>query len=103
MQECPNCLTLNDEKSHRNHYECSSCGCWYDVRRDRVVVHKAWPIVKEWNSQFSIGQAVVVKEDFKSKGTVTKTSSQAQIMGGDVVIWLDGISGCYCLSHVIAI
>ena len=64
---------------------------------------KAKKIVAAWNKDFMIGQRVVVKEDFKKMGTVTQTRSAARVLCGDAVVWCDGISGAYSLSHVIAI
>ena len=60
----------------------------------------AQEFVDDWNGHYNVGQDVMVKEDFKREGTLTKTRSSAQIMCQDAVIWLDGISGCYSLSHV---
>ena len=59
--------------------------------------------VEKWNGQFQIGQDVVLKEDFKVMGTLTTTRSDAQIMCGGAVIWLEGVTGCYNLGCVIPI
>jgi hypothetical protein len=57
-------------------------------------------IVDEWNKKYQIGQKVVVLRD-SGKQEVTVTKSQAQLLSGHTaVIWLEGITGCYCLTRV---
>lgn len=53
-----------------------------------------------WNSAHQVGVAVKLTKD---NGDVidTKTRSVAQVLSGHTaVIWLEGISGCYCLDRV---
>lgn len=59
--------------------------------------------VDDWNARYPVGQAVNVRID--GGGTVqTKTRSPAELMSGhSAVIWLEGVSGCYLLSHVTAV
>ncbi|MEJ7807053.1 MAG: hypothetical protein WKG03_14160 [Telluria sp.] len=54
-----------------------------------------------FNFDCSIGGRVAVKIDGKDKPFITTTRTGAQILSGHTaVVWLDGVSGCYCLSHV---
>lgn len=47
------------------------------------------------------GGRVAVKIDGTTKPLITKTRSDAQIMGGhSAVVWLEGVSGSYLLGHV---
>jgi hypothetical protein len=54
-------------------------------------------LAKNW--KHPIGTPVVLRKD---DGTLvkTKTRSDADLIGGRAVIWLEGISGCYDLSRV---
>lgn len=56
-------------------------------------------IVDDWNDKHPVGTPVIVdrgNEDFH-----TRTRSGADILSGHtVVIWLEGISGCYALDRV---
>ncbi|MDE2022346.1 MAG: hypothetical protein KGI71_05560 [Patescibacteria group bacterium] len=51
----------------------------------------------EWTAP--IGTEVIVTLD-NGREIRTKTRSGAAIVGGERVIWLEGISGCYLLSRV---
>lgn len=53
-----------------------------------------------WNAQYPIGQAVVVQEDFKPKGAVTKTRSEAFVISCSASVLCEGIVGAYALTHV---
>ena len=79
----------------------------YEIRGECMTLkqreRQAQKIVDEWNELFKVGQRVVVREDFKKIGTITQTRSAARVMCGDAVVWCDGISGAYSLSHVTAI
>lgn len=59
--------------------------------------------VCNWNQKHAVGQVVDVRMD---SGEVrrTKTRSRAELLSGHTaVIWLEGISGCYCLDRVTAV
>jgi hypothetical protein len=62
--------------------------------------HKCVETVEEWNKQVPVGTEVVVMKDFSDKATLTKTRSKASMMCGEPVVWLEGISGSYALTHV---
>lgn len=67
-------------------------------------LHDLLEVVRKWNAEYPIGTVVDVQEDFKDAPTRTTTRSVAQVLSGhSVVIWLDGISGCYLLSCVKAV
>lgn len=53
-----------------------------------------------WNAKHPIGTLVILNKD--GVGDVeTATRSAAEVLSGhSAVIWLEGISGCYLLSHV---
>lgn len=54
-----------------------------------------------FNFECRIGGRVAVKIDGTDKPLITTTRSPAQIMGGhSAVVWLEGVSGSYLLSHV---
>jgi len=54
-----------------------------------------------FNFECRVGGRVAVKIDGKDKPLITKTRSPAQILSGhSAVVWLEGVSGCYHLSHV---
>lgn len=59
--------------------------------------------VDDWNKRWPVGQTVTVRVD--GGGTVqTTTRGPAELMcGHSPVIWLEGVSGCYLLSHVTAV
>jgi len=55
----------------------------------------------EWNGRNPIGTSVMLKKDGIDEPVEARTKSEAQILSGhSVVIWLEGVSGCYLLSHV---
>ena len=54
----------------------------------------------KWNARYPPRTKVTVTDDSGHK-TATKTSSWAQVLGGHtVVVWVDGITGCYNLERV---
>jgi hypothetical protein len=54
----------------------------------------------EWNAAHPVGTAVICNKDFVGD-VPTKTRSEAYVLSGhSPVIFLEGISGCYHLSHV---
>lgn len=54
-----------------------------------------------FNAQCPIGGKVSVKIDFADEPRITVTTSEAQILSGhSAVVWMEGVSGCYLLSHV---
>lgn len=103
---CMNEITENDVLlcqtcSKERGFSCTKCGGSKNlVKFTPLREKKAQTIVDEWNDTYEVGQDVMVKEDFKPKGTLTKTKSAAQVICQDAVVWLDGISGCYSLTHV---
>ncbi len=55
----------------------------------------------EWNDKHPVGASVMLKKDGHDEPVATATRSRAQVLSGhSVVIWLEGVSGCYLLSHV---
>jgi len=59
--------------------------------------------VERWNEKHSVGQEVWAHRD-NGEFFKTKTRSEAQLLSGHTaVVWIEGISGCYALSHVEAI
>lgn len=58
--------------------------------------------VDAFNARVSIGDTVLVKRDGVDTLGEYKTQTAAQILSGhSAVVWLDGVSGCYCLTHVV--
>lgn len=58
--------------------------------------------IKIFNEKHPVGSVVAVVKDFGER-IETKVRHPAQILSGHTaVVWLDGISGCYCLDRVIA-
>lgn len=54
-----------------------------------------------FNAACRVGGPVAVKLDGTEKPFITSTRSEAQILSGhSAVVWMDGVSGCYNLSHV---
>ena len=54
-----------------------------------------------FNFECRVGGPVAVKIDGTDKPRITTTRSRAQILSGhSAVVWLEGVSGCYLLSHV---
>lgn len=55
-----------------------------------------------FNEKNPVGSPVTVVEDLGER-IDTKVRCPAQILSGHTaVVWLDGISGCYCLDRVVA-
>jgi hypothetical protein len=56
--------------------------------------------VDAWNGKYPVGTPVKLrKNDGTSVKTVTR--SKAELLGGHTaVVWLEGVVGCYCLTHV---
>lgn len=53
-----------------------------------------------WNARHRVGAEVELQHDNGSK-VRTRTRSEAQVLSGhSVVVWLEGISGCYLLERV---
>ena len=55
--------------------------------------------VENWNARYPVGKQVLVEMD---SGEVrhTRTIARAEVFCGTAVVWLEGITGCYALSHV---
>lgn len=54
-----------------------------------------------FNFDCKVGGRVAVKIDGTDTPLITTTRSPAQILSGhSAVVWMDGVSGCYLLSHV---
>lgn len=54
-----------------------------------------------FNAACEVGGRVAVKIDGTEKPLITTTRSEAQILSGhSAVVWMDGVSGCYNLTHV---
>jgi len=60
-------------------------------------------VCEEWNRKNPIGTNVMLKKDFQDDLTPTKTRSLASVMCGSPVVWLEGVSGCYSLTHVFTV
>ncbi|MBP3955461.1 hypothetical protein J8F10_09220 [Gemmata sp. G18] len=57
--------------------------------------------VEAFNRQFPVGSEVMLKKDFEPIPVRTKTRSEAFVLSGhSAVVFLEGISGCYLLTHV---
>lgn len=57
--------------------------------------------VDAFNAQFQVGSEVMLKKDFVETPIRTKTTSEAFILSGHTaVVFLEGVSGCYMVSHV---
>lgn len=57
----------------------------------------------DFNARYPVGQIVTVRKD-GGEVVSTTTRSKAEVLSGhSVVIWLDGISGCYLLDRVIPV
>lgn len=70
-------------------------------RARRIQAAKLKKTCDDWNAAHPVGTAVMVKLDGQDEPVATTTRSTAQILSGhSAVIWLDGISGCYLLTHV---
>jgi len=68
--------------------------------RQAAVTAKLQAECDKFNDANPVGTTVHVRLD-SGKSLETVTTSDAQVMGGhSVVIWLDGISGCYDLERV---
>jgi hypothetical protein len=67
----------------------------------KLNLKKLQSICDNFNSRHSVGDEVLVKLDFKDELFRTKTRSKAEVLSGhSVVIWLEGVSGCYLLDRV---
>lgn len=54
-----------------------------------------------FNAAHPVGARVMLKKDFAPEPIETKTRSEAQVLSGhSVVIWLEGVTGCYALDCV---
>ena len=57
--------------------------------------------VDEFNLRFPVGSEVMLKKDGVPEPVRTKTRSEAFVMcGHSAVVFLEGVSGCYLISHV---
>ena len=57
-----------------------------------------------FNQTHAVGTPVRYWSGIKEgDGKLSKTRSQADLMGGTAVVWLEGVSGCIALSHVEAV
>jgi hypothetical protein len=72
------------------------------MKTDRIL----WIVFKEqqqaceiWNLKHPIGCDVTVEMD-SGEIRATRTSSMAEMLFGQAVIFLEGIAGCYLLSRV---
>lgn len=81
-----------------------SLGSWGDdgqedqMRRPNPAAQQR--IVDAWNERVPVGAAVTVQMD-SGEVRETTTRSKAELLGGHTaVVWLEGITGCYALSHV---
>jgi hypothetical protein len=55
--------------------------------------------VDAWNQGYSPGKQVVLTKESGEK-VVTRTVSEAHVMCGQAVIWLEGVAGCYSLDSI---
>src|SRR3954447_13362305 len=57
--------------------------------------------VEEFNQRFPVGSEVMLKKDFELEPIRTKTRSEAFVLSGhSAVVFLEGVSGCYLITHV---
>lgn len=70
-------------------------------RARRIQAAKLQKSCDDWNTAHPVGAPVLVKLDGRDEPVATATRSEAQILSGhSAVIWLEGVSGCYLLTHV---
>lgn len=56
--------------------------------------------VDDWNNAYPVGTPVRLTRD-NGNVVITRTRSEAEVLSGHTaVIWLEGVSGCYCLDKV---
>lgn len=72
------------------------------IARSTISLQK---LVDKWNKQFPVGTQVRywtgVREGI---GNLSFTKTAAEVLEGHTaVVWLDGVSGCVALSHVMPI
>lgn len=64
-------------------------------------VEKMQSTCNTFNSRCPVGGRVSVMLDGETEPMITTTKSTAQILSGhSIVIWLDGVTGCYLLDRV---
>lgn len=64
----------------------------------RISPEKA---AEAFNRRFPVGSDVMLKKDFEDISVRTKTHSEAFVMcGHSAVVFLEGVSGCYLITHV---
>ncbi len=57
--------------------------------------------VEKFNRRFPVGSEVMLKKDFEPELVRTRTRSEAFILSGhSPVVFLEGVSGCYLITHV---
>jgi hypothetical protein len=60
-------------------------------------------LVNDWNDRYPVGTEVAYWNlpDEKFTPRFSKTRTQAELLGGHTaVVWLDGVSGCWRLTHI---
>lgn len=56
--------------------------------------------VDSWNARIKVGDTVQYEEVIGDGGRTFKTASRAEVLSGHTaVVWLEGKSGCVCVSH----
>jgi hypothetical protein len=67
-------------------------------------IKKLQAVCDAFNARTKVGDEVMVKIDGRAEPMRTKTRSPAQVLSGhSPVVWLEGVSGCYLLTHVSAL
>lgn len=58
-------------------------------------------LVNEWNNVNPVGTPVRYWTGLRQgEGKAATTRSEASVMCGSAVVWLEGVSGCVALTHV---
>ena len=72
-----------------------------DTKRDEGSAEKA---VAAWNAKHGVGTVVAYWSLPTDEARIAKTRTEAQLLSGHTaVVWLEGVSGCWALSHVRAV
>lgn len=71
---------------------------WMEEREAKKA--EAERTVAQWNERHPVGAPVIVHRD-NGEDLATKTRSAALSLGGhSPVVFVDGLAGCYALTHV---
>jgi len=58
-------------------------------------------LAHKWNKTFPVGTRCRYWTGVRSGiGKLSRTRTEAQVVGGHAVVWIEGQTGCIALSHV---